>query len=233
MQKILLFGALLVIASIGRATTIDESLQNVEASWAKIYYSVSENQQSSRYRALLKRVESLAESNPNRAEPLIWQAIIIATNAEQQSSFNALNAIQLAHNLLLKAIKIKPTAMQGSAFVTLGSLYNMVPGWPIAFGDDEKARQSLQMALKINPDGIDSNYFYGEYLLSKNQNQAAAIYFKKAVLAPTRPEQFFADTQLKAEAQLGLDNANARKISGIKNFFTNLFYFATAAASEQ
>lgn len=230
MHKLLLLAAFLIFASTCRATPLDESLVVVESTWAKIYYSTPENQQSKQYLALLSRIEKLVANHPHRAEPLIWQAIIIATNAERQNSFEALDAIHKARNILHNAIEINPLAMEGSAFVTLGSLYNMVPGWPIAFGDNEKARLLLQMALKINPDGIDSNYFFGEYLLSQTQHQAAAAYFQKAAEAPSRPEQLFADNQLKAEAQLGLENARSRKISGIKNFFTNLFYSATAKA---
>lgn len=228
MTKFLLLSTLLIFSQLVRATPLDDSLQNIEATWAKIYYSTPENQQSEQYASLLSLTKKLANKHSNRAEPLIWQAIIVATNAEQQNSLDALDAIHHARELLNKAISINPMAMEGSAFVTLGSLYNMVPGWPIAYGDNEKAHQLLQKALKINPDGIESNYFYGEYLLSQGQNQAATAYFQRAVLAPSRPEQLFADTQLKAEAQLGLENANTRKISSIKNFFINLFNSATA-----
>ncbi|MCK7498772.1 MAG: hypothetical protein MZW92_55455 [Comamonadaceae bacterium] len=44
-------------------------------------------------------------------------------------------------------------------------LYYKVPGWPIGFGDKAKAKELLQKALAINPQGIDANYFYGEYLV--------------------------------------------------------------------
>lgn len=230
MYKIAIFCALFALSSVGRAETIDESLQRTESTWAKIYYQTQLDSKTERYQILLESTEQLVANYPNRAEPLIWQAIIIATNAEQQNSFAALEAIHKARNLLLKAIDINPQAMDGSAFVTLGSLYNMVPGWPIAFGDNDQAEAYLLTALEINPDGIDSNYFYGEYLLSQGQNQAAFEHFVKATQAPVRQEQIFADNQLKAEAALGLKNAQARKISGIKHFFTQLFDSATAQA---
>ena len=133
MYKLLILSSLLLFNSISRASTIEESLLQTETAWAKIYYSTQKNQQSEQYLALLKRVEKLVINFPRRAEPLIWQAIIIATNAERQTSFEALDAIHKARNILQKAITINPLAMEGSAFVTLGSLYNMVPGWPIAW----------------------------------------------------------------------------------------------------
>ena len=34
---------------------------------------------------------------------------------------------------------------------SLGVLYYKVPGWPIGFGDKDKARDLLQKALAVNP----------------------------------------------------------------------------------
>jgi tetratricopeptide (TPR) repeat protein len=232
MHKVLLLGTLLTCTWLSQAaTSIDQSLQAIEANWAKIYYSVPAELQSADYVKLLSQTKKLAKANPKRAEPLIWQAIIVATNAESLNGLAALDALQLAHDLLLTAIEINPRAMDGSAFVTLGSLYHMVPGWPIAFGNDDKAQQSLLIALKISPNGIDSNYFYGEYLLSQGQNNKASHYFQRALQAPVRQQQLFADSQLQAQAALGLENATSRKVSGIKNFFTNLLNSTSAKVS--
>jgi len=201
-----------------------ETVTDIEQSWAKIYYSAKKKQQYKQYSQLLHRIKQLNTTYPDQPELFIWQAITLATRAEQESSFNALSSIHHAKDLLIKAIAINPNAMDGSAFVTLGSLYSMVPGWPIAFGNDQKAEHSLKKALSINPDGIDSNYFYGEFLLSKNKLSQASHFFTKAINAPVRESQKFADNQLKQEARLGLANANARKVSGKKGFFTRLFH---------
>ena len=42
-----------------------------------------------------------------------------------------------------------------------------MPGWPIGFGDKKKAEEYLKKALAANPDGIDPNFFYGDFLLDK------------------------------------------------------------------
>jgi len=55
--------------------------------------------------------------------------------------------------------------MDGSAFVTLGSLYSMVPGWPIAFGNDLKAEQSLKKAMLW--------FLAGPLLLAMTQKQSS------------------------------------------------------------
>ncbi|MGZ4990610.1 MAG: hypothetical protein ACXV8S_07585, partial [Methylobacter sp.] len=89
----------------------------------------------------------------------------------------------------------------------------------ISFGDDDAAKQMLETALKINPDGIDTNYFYGQFLLSHNQLTDATVYFEKAASAPARTEQLYADNQLKAEARLALKNTQEQKINGKKGIF--------------
>ena len=61
------------------------------------------------------------------------------------------------------ALKIIDKAFSGSAYTSLGTLYFKAPSWPISFGDDKKAEVMLKQALAINPDGIDSNFFYAEF----------------------------------------------------------------------
>ena len=86
----------------------------------------------------------------NAAEPKIWLATIMATNAAFESPFTALSSLEKAKELLEEAIRINPHALEGSAYVTLGTLYYMLPSWPISFGDDDMAERLLKTSLK-NP----------------------------------------------------------------------------------
>ncbi|MGZ8158922.1 MAG: tetratricopeptide repeat protein [Methylobacter sp.] len=207
---------------------MDDSLKSIEAEWASIYYSTPKSKQGAAYVQLLEKTANLARQYPSAAEPIFWQAVVKATYADHQDAFSALNAIHEARDLLIKAININPKAMNGSAYVTLGTLYYMVPKWPISFGDDDAAKQMLETALKINPDGIDANYFYGEFLMLHNKPNDALIYFERATAAPARTDQLYADNQLKAEAKLALKNTQKRKISGEKGKFLSLFNSASA-----
>jgi len=73
--------------------------------------------------------------------------------------------------------------MRGSAYVTLSRLYYMPPKWPISFADGNVAKEMLKTTLKINPEGIDTNNFYGEFLLRHNKPDDAARYFKRTTAA--------------------------------------------------
>jgi Tfp pilus assembly protein PilF len=118
--------------------------------------------------------------------------------------------------------------LDGAAYVTLGTLYYMVPGWPVSFGDNQLAEQMLKASLKINPNGIDANYFYADYLLQQDRSAEAEEYLHKAIQAPLRKQQVFADSQLQNEAKLALAHTQQRKSNAGKNKFQSLFTSATA-----
>ncbi|MEQ1531235.1 MAG: tetratricopeptide repeat protein [Methylococcales bacterium] len=228
MKKTTFVALLLLFSSQCFAETLNESLKNIESEWASIYYTFAKDEQGPAYTRLLEKTEQLVQKFPNKAEPVIWQAVVKATYADHQDAISALDAINEARDLLVKAIAMNPKAMSGSAYVTLGTLYYMVPKWPIGFGDTEEAKKLLETALKINPNGIDANYFYGEFLLSTNQLSEAVKYFERAAVAPTGPEQSLADIKLKEEAKMAIKNVKQRKISGAKSVFLSLFNSASA-----
>jgi tetratricopeptide (TPR) repeat protein len=221
------FVALLLLSFQCLADDLNRSLQAIESEWASIYYRAPKIKQEAAYDVLLAKASQIADQYPDTTEPLFWQAIIIATRAEQQDGITALKAVHKSRDLLLKAIKTNPHTANGSAYVTLATLYYMAPKWPIAFGDTEKAEQLFQAALKINPNGIDTNYFYGDFLLAHNQPNEAQKYFEKALSAPVREDQLFADNKLKDEVKLALINTKNRKTKGIRNAFLSIFNSAS------
>ncbi|MBX3711770.1 MAG: tetratricopeptide repeat protein [Lysobacter sp.] len=98
-----------------------------------------------------------------------------------------------------QALKLDPDALDGSAYTSLGVLYYQVPGWPLGFGDDRKARELLRKGLKVNPDGIDPNYFYGDFLRDQGDWSGAAAALEKALAAPPRPGRELADQGRRKE----------------------------------
>jgi tetratricopeptide (TPR) repeat protein len=227
-MKNLVFVVFLLLSSQCFSKSLKDSVKDIEAEWSSIYYSTPKSRQGPAYAQLLNKTTILARQYPNAAEPLFWQAVLKATYAEQQDPFSALGAIHEARDLLIKAITIDPNTMDGSAYVTLGTLYYLAPKWPVSFGDDDVAKQMLETALKINPDGIDANYFYGEFLLLHNKSNDAALYLERAAFAPARTEQLYADNQLKAEARRALQNSQNRKTNDEKGMFLSVFNTASA-----
>ena len=79
-----------------------------------------------------------------------------------------------------------------------------------SFGDHDKAREYLERALKINPNGIDPNYFYADFLLERGEYAKALEHFRKALNAPARPGREDADAGRKADIQEGIGKAEKK-----------------------
>lgn len=227
MKKTTIVVILLLISNILSANSIMPEINNIESQWARIYYDQNTSQKRAGYPMLLKKIQELSKRNPEAIEPMIWEALVIATNAEFESPFTALDSINTAKTILERTIQQNPNSLDGAAFVILGTLYYLTPGWPISFGDHDRAELLLKKGLEINPKSIDSNYFYADYLLTKNKIIEAQRYFRFAINNPSRPEQLYADEQLKKEAVIALKNTQQRKLNSGRNNFMSLFSFSS------
>lgn len=186
------------------APAFDEQLLTLQEQWAHINYEVDKNQKEAEFEKLAGQLQQLAVQNPGRPEPLIWRGIVLSTWAGAKGGLGALGLVKDARDLFEQSLKLSPDALQGSAYTSLGSLYYQVPGWPIGFGDDKKARELLEKAIAINPAGIDSNYFYADYWLEQGEYPKAKQYFDKALQAPARPSRPLADAGRRQEIQAKL-----------------------------
>ena len=137
----------------------------------------------------------------DRAEPEIWYGIIVASYAGAKGGLGALSLAKDAKQALERALALDPKALAGSAYTSLGSLYYQVPGWPIGFGDDKKARELLEVALTLNPDGIDPNFFYGDFLYRKGDYAGARKALDQALKAAPRPDRPLADEGRRKEVE--------------------------------
>jgi tetratricopeptide (TPR) repeat protein len=194
MKLWLMLSAMLATTAFAGPQAFDEELAIIQRDWAKANYELTDatvRQQA--FEKLSARAHAFSAQNPDRAEPLIWEGIVLSTYAGAKGGLGALGLAKKSRAALESALKIDPDALQGSAYTSLGALYSKVPGFPIGFGDDDKAQQLLQKALAINPDGIDANYFYAEFLCDHRHCEQALPYLEKAQRAPARPGREQAD----------------------------------------
>jgi tetratricopeptide (TPR) repeat protein len=203
-----LAGMLLLTASV--CADLPPDLVQVRTEWAKIKYQMPQAKRAEAFEKLAQRAHQVSRANPNTAEPLVWEAIVLASLAGEDGGLGALPKVKQAKKLLEQAEKINPNTLDGSIYTSLGSLYYQVPGWPIGFGDDDKAKRYLQKALNINPDGIDANYFYGDFLMDQGKYREAIAAFEKALKAPQRPDRPVADAGRRQEARDAITRAQAK-----------------------
>jgi tetratricopeptide (TPR) repeat protein len=202
-----LFLTYLLVAVLAHSASAFSSnlVLEFQSRWANANYVATGDDQAVLFESLIDDIGAATAGDPSNAELLIWKAIIESTYAGKTSGFEALGLAKSARSALEEAIEIDAGALHGSAYTSLGALYYQVPSWPIAFGSDRKARDFLQKALAINPDGIDPNYFYGEFLFEEKEFDAARLALEKAMKAPDRPERPVADKGRREEIKVLLE----------------------------
>lgn len=190
--------------------TFDTKLLALQNQWAVVNYTLTEDKQNAGFLSLIEQANILVEQPNNKAQSLIWLGIIQSSYAGAKGGLGALTLVKKAKKSFEQSLKIDQQALQGSAYTSLGTLYHQVPGWPIGFGNDDKAREMLKKAVAINPKGIDPNYFYGTYLFDKKEYEAAKTFLHIALNAPNRVTRPLADKHRRIEITQILDMVNVK-----------------------
>ena len=194
---------------------VAEQIAFLQQDWARIKYQVAgEDAKLDAIHKLEDHAAKVSAAYPNRPEVLIWHGIILSTDAGIVKGMSALGKVKKAKGLFETALRIDPTALDGSAYTSLGSLYYQVPGWPIGFGDNDKAEKNLKQALSLNPNGIDSNFFYGDFLLQNGRYDEAKAYLERALQAPARPGRELADAGRRQEIKAALAQVQEKMKDG-------------------
>lgn len=178
--------------------------------WAEVNYTIPKAQREAAFEALARQAAAAKAAQPKDAGALIWEGIVLSSYAGERGGLGALGLAKQARADFEQAIRLDPNALDGSAYTSLGVLYYQVPGWPLGFGDDDKARDLLRKGLKVNPDGIDPNYFHGDFLRDQGDWAGAAAALEKALVAPPRPGRELADQGRRKEAAALLAKVRAQ-----------------------
>ena len=184
---------------------INDEITQLQRQWAQIKYTLDRKEHEAALAQLATKAAAIRETQPANADAHLWEGIILSTYAGSIGSLRALSAVEQSRSALEQSIKIDPRASNGAAHTYLGTLYYLVPEWPIAFGDFETARKYLDKAIELNPDDIDANYFYADFLRKQKKYEQAEAAFNKAIYAPARPGRDLADEGRRNDAKEGLE----------------------------
>lgn len=214
MRKSLISLAALALSggfAMAQPAALDSRVDALARSWDHVNYETQGPAKVAQAAALVDQADAVARQFPGRAEPLVWKAIALSTEAGAKGGMGALALVKDARATLEQAEKINPNALgDGSVYTSLGSLYYQVPGFPIGFGDKDKARAYLRKAVAANPAGLDANYFYGDFLFHQGQYAEAEKVLQKALAAPARPGREIADRGRRAEVNALLAKVHAK-----------------------
>lgn len=211
-MKLILFTLLSIfLINSGFCADGDSKVGEFQQRWAVIKYQLADDQRRTAFEELAESAETATAEQPDNTELLIWQGIILSSLAGESGGLRALKLVKQAREKLELALTQDETALSGSAYTSLGALHYQIPGWPISFGSKKKAREFLEQGLTINPDGIDSNFFYGDFLLSQGEIDRARQRLEHALAAKNRPQRPIADAGRREEikallAKIGNNN---------------------------
>ena len=209
----LIFAALPMTISFAADAQFDEELISIQREWAAANYSSARNSnRREAFEALVEHSADFAERYSSEVEAIAWDGIILSTYAGEVSAFSAMKYARAARERLHQAEAMDGTALSGGVYASLGALYSKVPGGIMGFGDDEIAEDYFKKALTIDAANIDSNYFYGEFLLDQGRADEALLYLARAIEAPVVASRPVFDAERRAEARALIDDAR-REVS--------------------
>ncbi|WP_370673774.1 tetratricopeptide repeat protein [Pleomorphomonas sp. PLEO] len=166
----------------------DGALHDLEIRWETVKFTIPPgDKQTAEMEKVGAEADALLARYPTRVEAEIWDGILKSEQASMASAFSALSLVKQAKVTLEKAYAENPTALNAGAPASLGVLYYRVPGFPIAFGDNQKARALLEQATSSAPQGLDAWYFYGDFLMNQGENDKARQVFTYALSIPESP----------------------------------------------
>ncbi len=180
--------AAILFASISQADVVSD-VAGLRSEWDQINFTMKKEEQAKPLENLIARAHAVSQANPGNAPALIWEGIIHATYAGAKGGLGALGECKTAKALFEQAIAVDPNALAGAAWTSAGSLYYQVPGWPVGFGDDEKAEQMLKKGLELGPQDLDAHYFYADFLIKQERWQEAVNILQRGLATPQDPQR--------------------------------------------
>jgi tetratricopeptide (TPR) repeat protein len=185
--------ACLPFAQIARASNdskLDEDIRTLAESWADAkYLSKTDSERKEKMDKVGVQADLLVTRYPGHVEPLIWDGIVTSERASLTWGLTALHLATKARDILISAEKQDPKALDAGAPTSLGVLYYRVPGFPVGWGDTEKARHYLEEAVRNAPNGRDAHYFYADFLFEQREYKQAEAVLMKALSLPSHPER--------------------------------------------
>ena len=162
--------------------------------WEHVKFEVdNRDEQEKQMVVIAQHAADIAQKYQNAPDAMIWVGIITSEQAsmasENGSPFKALGFAKRAREILENAEKIDPVTLDAGAPTSLGVLYYRVPGFPIGFGDKAKARHLLEEAVRNAPNGLDANYFYGDFLYEQHEYPEATKVLEHALAVPAHSER--------------------------------------------
>jgi tetratricopeptide (TPR) repeat protein len=183
-----------IVVQAAENRDLSAEIRFLSREWEHIKLQVdNRDEQEKQMVVLAQHAADITQRYQGSPEATIWVGIITSEQASMASDngspIKALVLAKRARDILEKVEKIDPVTLDAAAPTSLGVLYYRVPEFPLGFGDKSKARHYLQEAITNAPNGLDANYFYGDFLYNQHEYPEAIKVLKRAITLPALLER--------------------------------------------
>lgn len=195
-----LFQCLVAVAlSFASVMAWSADLQQVIADWEVANFTLEGDAQKEAFDVLLGQAEALRASPTASAQDLLWAGIIESSYAGEIGGLSALGHAKQAKKDFESALDGGDPEVTPAALASLGTLHSKVPGWPIGFGNDKKAKKFFEDAEQAGAASLDFYMMYTEYALSKGMKDKALSLLQASEQVPPRSDRQVTDAARFAE----------------------------------
>ena len=126
--------------------------------------------------------------NGNDVRALFWKAVAMGKMAEGSGIVNALRMLRPMEKNLLSVIALDEKYENAGAHRALGRMYHKLPGFPLSFGDNQKALKHLKRAHDLFPSDVITRAFYAELLYDVGRIEEARKHADFVLATPIADE---------------------------------------------
>lgn len=185
-----------------------DPLTTIEQRWQTTTHLSDHQQRLRQVQALLQELRAL----PAQSCVSHWlQAEILMDIADIKHNLDSLADLNQARQLLENCLGDPSPVIAGTAAAILGHLYLQVPGFPLSFGDRDKAAEYLANALRLAPDNMAVNYYYGDHLIRQGHPLEAEKFLRKGLAGHIYPGFSTLETSYRQIIAARLESAPSEK----------------------
>lgn len=159
------------LAQSTKAPTVIAELSRLEYANAEV--ETDKSKRIELYNGCIATADRALAINADEVGALYWKAVAMGKLGEEGSIINALRMTRPMEQLFMRVIALDEKFDNAGAHKALGRMYYKLPGFPISFGNKEKALFHLKRAHTLFPNDIITRAFYAEVLLDMGRVQEA------------------------------------------------------------
>lgn len=149
--------------------------------------------------AAVEYAKRAVEAEPTAVDGRYWYALTIGRLGEAQGILRSLSAAGDMRRELETLLELAPD--HAGAHFALGMLYYRLPGWPLSFGDNNRALELMSAAVELAPDHTTYRLGLAELLLDMRRRDEAIELLEAIIEMPLTPNEPMESAEDKVKAQ--------------------------------